>query len=103
MAETTILLGSADPARLEFMKSVLNRAGYRAIGVSSAAQGVKTTRAGAERLHLIVIDRTLEESEAAPLWALYPRVPVLAVANEDSAELVSLVRRRLEQPNEERA
>lgn len=103
MAETTILLGSSDPARLDFMKTVLHRAGYRAIGVRSAAEGVKITRAGAERLHLIVIDRTLQENDAAPLWALYPRVPVLAVANEDSAEFLNLVRRRIEQPGEERA
>jgi DNA-binding NtrC family response regulator len=102
MAEHTILVVSEDAARLGFLTTVLQRAGYRTIGASSAAAGVEATGSGAEHLHLIVTDRTLDDPESATLQARYPMVPVLVVDDAASGELLAQVRRRLARTPEER-
>jgi len=103
MAEYTILVGSNDPMRRRFLETVLERAGHHAIGASSALEATSATANGAERLHLIVLDRTFGEDAAAPLRAMYPGVPVLVVEHENSAELLTVVGQRLARPPAENA
>jgi CheY-like chemotaxis protein len=98
-----ILVTLSDAARLRYTETVLIRAGYRVLAAAGGEEALGLCQHGAERLDLIVMDFTIEQSHGGLLRGMYSGLPLLVLADLGSGDILDRVRQALAHPPTENA
>jgi CheY-like chemotaxis protein len=92
---SAILVALPEAARLRYTETVLLRAGYQVLTAATGDEAVRISNQGAESIHLLVMDSSVEQSHGGLLRGMYPKVPVLVLADSGSGDILDRVRQAL--------